>query len=260
MGNACLANKDTLAVTILETVLERLGDWPKPSLDHGRVIVPTQCLFGSGSIIRVVVEGGARDFRVHDDGAAIDEFSSGGGTHQKAAAALRSHFRDQGIVVGENGAISSPPVDPSQLAPTIALIANAAREAEDLLQSRWKPRVKRNFKRLLRELLEAEFPKNVAPEVRVSGSSQKQHVFDFALNTQAGGMVLVDAVHNDQNSISSTVLRNLDVKDAKQIGVLQRIVFDDSEEWRAEDLNLLKLGGTVVPFSHAPEVLHRLAA
>jgi hypothetical protein len=247
-------------VTTLDTVIQCLNDWPSPASVDGRVIVPTQCLFGSGSIIRVVVEGGATNFRVHDDGAAIDEFSSGGGVHPKASAALRSHFRDQGILVGKNGSISSPPVDASQLAPTIALIANASREAEELLQSRWKPRVRRNFKRLLRDLLEAEFPQNVAPEVRVSGSSQKQHVFDFALNRPAGGLVLVDAVHNDQNSISSTVLRNLDVKDANQTDVLQRIVFDDSEEWRAEDLNLLKLGGIVVPFSHAPEVLHRLAA
>lgn len=255
-----MAEEDTFAVSVLETVLKQLSSWPAPSQEGNRILVPTQCLYGGGSIIRVAVEGGPLTFVVHDDGGAIDEFSNHGAVHPRASGALRTHFRDQGILVGRNGEITSPEVGLQELAPTIALIANASREAEDLLLSRWKPRFRRNFKRQLRNLLEAEFPNAIKPEFRVAGSSQKQHVFDFALERTQGRLVLVDAVHNDQNAISSTVLRNLDVRDASRQGIEQRIVYDDAEEWSATDLNLLKLGGKVIPFSRAPAALHRLAA
>lgn len=254
-----MAEKDPPALTLLEAIRLRLAEWPAPKVSGGRVVVPTQVLFASGSIVRVFVEGRSSSFIVHDGGSAIDEFSNNGGLHPRAATVLRSHFREQGIHVGDAGEITSPGISPSEIAPTIALIANASREAEDYLMSRWKPRVRRNFKRLLRNMLEAEFP-HIRPEYRIVGPSQKQHTFDFALERSKGGLVLVDAVHNDQNAISSAVLRNLDVRSSGQHDLEQRIIYDDAEEWRAEDLNLLKLGAKVVSFSQAHEVLNRLAA
>lgn len=246
-------------MTLFGTVSEALKMWPAVKASGDHVIVPTHCLYGSGSIVRVRVEGRGSRFVVHDGGSAIDEFSNSGGIHPKCVPLLRNHFREQGILVTEQGALCSPLIASDSLAPTIALVANASKEGEDFLMSRWKPRVRRDFKKLLRQLLEAEF-RQIKTGFRMPGSSTKQHTFDFALDRQVGGVVLLDAVHNDQNAISSAVMRNLDVGKAHPRGIEQRIVIDDAEEWRAEDLNLLSMGARVVTLSNAQSVLARLVA
>jgi post-segregation antitoxin (ccd killing protein) len=141
----------------------------------------------------------------------------------------------------------------------VALVANASKDAEAFLLSRWKPKVRRNFKKMLRTLLEQEFP-HLHPEFRLLGSSQKQHTFDFAVDRSRGGLVLLDAVHNDANAISSAIARNVDVSRLVRHEIEQRIVYDDEEEWRAEDLNLLSLGAKVIPLSQASAIVAKLAA
>lgn len=257
-----MADKNPIAMTALSVVIEQLASWPAPKLVGNRVIVPTHCLHSSGTVVRVVVEGRSTQFTVHDDGAAIDELSSAGGSIARSAQVLRSHFSGSGIHVTPDGVICSPPVDIAGLAPAIALIANASREGGDLLLSRWKPTIKRNFKKLLQAVIEAEF-KEVKHEFRVFGESQKQHKFDFAIQKESGKLLLVDAVPLDANAISSAVIRNLDVrrKEGGDFEVDQRIVYDDSEGWQASDLALLGMAGTrTIPFSRAGEVLGRVAA
>lgn len=72
--------------------------------------------------------------------------------------------------------------------------------------------------------------------------------------------MLLDAVHNDANAISSAIARNMDVQRLVRHEIEQRIVYDEEEEWRAEDLNLLSLGAKVIPLSEAFAVVARLAA
>lgn len=246
-------------MTLCDIVSEQIANWPGLQCAERRVIVPTHCLFSSGSIVRVIVEQSAGHFTIHDGGLAIDEFSNAGASNPRAANVLRAHFRMQGLLVSNDGAITSPPIAVDAIAPTIALVANAAKEAEELLLSRWKPAFRRNFKVALRKMLELEFP-HLKPEFKVAGSSMKQHKFDFALVAPQGGLILVDAVTNDPNSINSTVLRNLDVRQTDRKGIEQRIIYDDSEEWNASDMNLLKIGAKVIPFSEASGKLLKLVA
>lgn len=261
MANAILAHKDTTAVTMIEQIRNQLSRWPEPVLTDSGVVVPTMCLFPSGSFARVIVARKSDAFVVHDGGQGIDEFSNIGGENHRAIQLLRSHFRERGIKVSPRGELTSPDVRLEELSPTIALIANASTEAAMVLSSRWKPSIRRDFKKMLKSILEIEFAASHPKQsFRVVGSSQKQHVFDFALDDSKGGLILVDAVHNDANAISSAVLRNLDVRSINSGEVEQRIIYDDAEEWRAEDLNLLSLGARAVPFSKMPMVLNRLAA
>lgn len=249
-------------MTALGVVIERLASWPAPRQSGDRVIVPTHCLHSSGSVVRVVVEGRSSEFIVHDDGGAIDELSGAGGVNPRAANALRSHFGGQGIHIGSRGEIRSPKVSAAELASAIVLIANASREGADLLLSKWKPRVRRNFKLLLQAILDAEFP-NVRHEFKVIGQSQKQHKFDFAIPGEGGKLLLVDAVSFDANAISSAVIRNMDVgRNAHGDQVIeQRIVYDDEDDWQAPDMALLNMSGAkAVALSRAGEVFTRLAA
>jgi hypothetical protein len=50
------------------------------------------------------------------------------------------------------------------------------------------------------------------------------------------------------------------VKQAEHDGTIQRIVYDDQDDWKAADLSLLGLGATVIPFTKIRPVLGRLAA
>lgn len=254
-----MADENRSAMTLLQQVQVAMDEWPRPRALESVVAVPTHCMFGSGKVIRVYVAGGGARVVVHDGGAAIDELSSSGGRMPNAVKLLRGFLRPWGFSVTDRGEITSPLVPVADLAPTVALVANAAKEASDFLLDRWKPVIRRDFKQALRTLLEAEFPQ-LKQEVRLSGQSTKQHRFDFSIPTKEGGELLIDAVAHEQSAISASVLKNIDVRNIAGKRVIQRVIYDDAQEWRAEDLNLLKLGATPVPFSRAQGVIERIAA
>lgn len=64
----------------------------------------------------------------------------------------------------------------------------------------------------------------------------------------------------EASSINSVLAANVDVKQAALKDLLQRIVCDDEDDWKAADIGLLGIGATVVPFSRSRPVLERLAA
>jgi hypothetical protein len=66
-------------------------------------------------------------------------------------------------------------------------------------------------------------------------------------------------VSPEASSINAAVVAHLDVKRANVPNVVRRIVYDDEEKWKAEDLSLLSVGAPVVPFSRAREVPKRVA-
>lgn len=72
--------------------------------------------------------------------------------------------------------------------------------------------------------------------------------------------LIVDPVSNDASSINARVVANLDVKANEDPNIIQRIVYDDEDDWSPADLNLLQVGAIAVPFSRSGEVIERLAA
>jgi hypothetical protein len=42
--------------------------------------------------------------------------------------------------------------------------------------------------------------------------------------------------------------------------LVQRIVYDDDEEWSSADLNLLSVGAIAIPFSQSSSVIERVAS
>jgi hypothetical protein len=236
-----------------------MSTWPQAKTAENAVVIPTHCLFGSGGVVCVHVEGRLTDFVVHDAGAAIDEFASNGGQIANPVKLLRGLLQQRGFVITDEGFISSPHLRMEEIAPAVAQVANAAREASDYLLDRWRPVIRRDFKKVLRSLLETEFPHLKSHPMEI-GASTRQHRFDFALDMKRGGVLLLDAVSHDQSAINASVIRNLDVRNGNLARVEQRIIYDDAQDWRAADLNLLSLGAKPVPFSRAQEVIERLAA
>ena len=254
-----MADTNATDMTALAIVHSALATWPAPRVVGSAVIVPTHCVRQDGSVVRVAVVGSMGGFVVHDDGGALSELADAGAHVPDAIFALRRHFSGNGLSIADTGEILSPTVPVSDLAPTIALIANASKEAGEFLLGRWKPTTVRNFRAALRKLLEAEFP-TVEHDYVLHGASNKQHRFDFAIPRSGGNVVVLDAVTHDPNAIRSAIVRGIDVTRADAPNVQLRIVYDDDAEWSADDLSLLQLGGTLVAASNAREVLHRLAA
>ena len=246
-------------MTLVNLVAEAMQRFPGLQDRAGMVSVPTHCMFGSGGLVTVYVAGGDAQFVVHDGGGAIDEFSRSGGQFPNAVKMVRSFVKGQGFTVSDRGEITAPLVGFDGLVGAVLLVANAAREASEFLLDRWHPVIRRDFKAALRKLLEDEFP-HIRHEVRFAGQSTKQHKFDFVLPAKAGGELLIESVAHEQSAISASVIKCIDVRNASGSHIQQRVIYDDMQEWRAEDLNLLKLGATPVPFSHAQQVIERLAA
>jgi hypothetical protein len=95
---------------------------------------------------------------------------------------------------------------------------------------------------------------------RIIGGSNKEHAFDSIIFMPNGKRIVVDPVVHDMKSINARVVANMDVQRAGYDDLEQRIVYDDSDEWKASEINILQFGATVIPFSKAPRVLSRLAA
>jgi hypothetical protein len=251
-------------VTLLATVREAISGWPAPLKARDGVTVPTHCLYPSNAIVRVHVSGGITIFRVHDGGGAIDELESSGARNSDDMHIVRSAARAQGLDVTPEGTIISPFVELPQLVGTIALVANASKEAAHSLISKSRGLPKRDFREALASLIDLERVQGrfveVAHRRMVVGASNKPHRFDFDIALHGQRRLLLDSVVHEAFSINAVLAANLDVREAELPNTIQRIVYDDEEPWDSADLNLLGLGATVVGMSRLRSVLERVAA
>jgi hypothetical protein len=109
-------------------------------------------------------------------------------------------------------------------------------------------------------MLEIRFPKHVVRNAVIVGASNKPHRFDSMVRLSGEKQLILDAVTREASSINAALVAHLDVRNANLPNVEQRIIYDDTENWTAADLALLKIGAPPVPFSRASQVLERLAA
>lgn len=247
-----------------DVVTSALATWPGASPGPNEVAVPTHCLYPSNAVVHAYVIGGADTYKVTDGGGALDEFENSGGVSRSEIAIIRSIARGHGLDVSDRGVIHSGLVDSEQLVGTIVLIANASKEAAHALEFRNIAVPKRNFREMLAKLIDSERVHGLFLDVSlhksVVGASTKAHRFDFDISLTGGRRLLLDTVVPEASSINSVLAANLDIKAASLPNTLQRIIYDDEEEWRSADLALLGLGATVVPFMKLRPVLSRLAA
>jgi hypothetical protein len=243
-----------LSIEVVRTALDSISGFAET---RNGVRVNTHCLYPNNGSVRVLVMGAGDTFFVSDEGGALREATLAGAhieyTDQKFTKALQS----QGLRM-EHGVIMSPAVSLEALATAITLVANASKETADWIFEHWRLSRARKFKDLLKELLRIEF-KNVQ-EQTLTGVSNKPHTFDSVIQFMNGSRLLVDAVVKDPNSINARVVANLDVRAAEHDRLIQRIVYDDEDEWGAADLSLLKVSGVpIVPFSKSAQVLKVLS-
>lgn len=247
-------------MSVLEIVTSELMSWPQPesTADGKAVVVPTHVLYPSRTLVRTYVECDGMSVRVSDCGGAFKEVCDAGAFQFDVLKLLRSHASEWDLKVSADGFLVSEKMPLANLAELVAWVAAASRDSADYLLSKMASRIKRSDFRIdLDKFLEGRFPTHLKRNKMVTGESNKIHKFDYFVSLNGSHGILIDAVLNDASSINSSVVSNLDVARTSREGLLQRIVYDDREDWKASDLSLVRVGATPIAFSKIESSLAR---
>jgi hypothetical protein len=244
-------------MSIKTTIIEKLHSISRPTDMADGFSVSTHCIYPSNTLVRVSVRVGQRSAVVSDDGGAIGEASAAGIWLGKPDKMLDALVKPRGLIV-RGGVINSKEVEFDAVPYVILHVANVARDVANWFYDHGGVQKKQDFRPLLIKSLKMEFRDNLSA-AKIAGASNKVHKFPNVIHFANGKQIIVDSVANDPQSINARVVANVDVRDAHNERIQQRIVFDDNQRWSPSDLSLLKIGATPVPFSKAKAVIGDLA-
>jgi hypothetical protein len=245
-------------MTLLSTVRLALSAWPEARLIGSSVLVPTHCLYPSGGVVSVRVDGGVDTFGISDGAGAVEVLEGAGGHDMpNISRIVRSLAKRNNLLVDRQGAVYSPPVKKEDLVTTIVVVANASKQIAEHLLQHYRPHLDRNFRTQLDHFLKRRFGEKISSPVLAG--ARKPHRIDYLIPLGDNRRLALDAVVPDASSINSAIVAHIDLRDAKIVGLEQRLVFDDSAPWKAADLNLLRVGAAPVAFSRLPEIIGSLA-
>ena len=234
--------------------------WPLCERVGNEHVIVTHCQFPNGSLVKVRVRESGSGWIASDGGAALDEAIASGIAQPAFGMNIRRAIREKGLSFVD-GRIETPRVGEESLFNATVVIANTARDiaesliyigsafAEDKLESR------------VRQILVGRFHAWVsAKPTIIKGASERDHKFANTLRLPDGRKVLVDVVKHQGNSINSAVVANLDVQRLGDPNIVQRIVFDPSENWKNEEIALLGVGAIPVALTGLGESIAKIAA
>ena len=121
-------------------------------IDNGFVI-NTHCLYPNHSSVQVAVRGHADEFVVSDEGAAIREAETSGADLGRSLKRYEKFVKKQGLLL-ERGIIKTPAIDLQTVPLAILLVANSSKEVADYIFGTWRGIKTRDFKELVKELLQ----------------------------------------------------------------------------------------------------------
>lgn len=229
-----------------------VGEW---------VLVPTALQYPSNKMVGIYLVGGKESVRAFDGGGAFDELDGGGGYDFDAFKALERFLKkNTGLTVDSRGWLCSPPVDYADLAGLVSHVAKVSVEASIFLRSRRKKKKLIDLREAVNHILVERFDDHVHRSSTLIGASNKSHKFDFIVDASNNTRLAIDAALPDASSINAIVVRQLDVRNAKTEGVSQLIVYDDRDQWKSEDISLLRTGGKPFAFTSLPDALSRIVS
>lgn len=249
-------------MTILEAVRSAVREFAECAEDGARIAVPTQFLYPSNGCVTAYVSGDmSGEFRVSDDGGALDVLSAHG-LIVPDASKLVSPFCKSRFLQEKKGIIYASRVPIEALSTAIVMVAATSSEVATHGVRTIRPRRRKELSVAVYEALERFcVERKIAPtehiktEERIAGYSQRQYVFDYVVRIDGERALLVDAVMPEGNSINSKVVSNIDVGKANIPHLSQMIVYDPGESWAASDLNLLQMAARTIPLPYLPDSL-----
>lgn len=243
-----------------ELVMNGLANWPQPVVEGNTVVVSTHCLYPSRTVVMAFIDSGPRTAVVSDGGGALSEARNLPDKPEKLIAAIKKQAAHWGLNVGKNGWIYSRNIPIEDVASMVAVVASASRDAAKALISMFREKVQEDWTQELARILNREFGSNVRRGVKIAGESNKTHKFDFVVRLPNMERLVIDAAKREAGSINSAIVHHLDLRQSKAKNIVQKIVYNDQEEWRASDLALLEVGAQPVALSKASNVFKKLAA
>jgi hypothetical protein len=241
-------------------ICEIARGWPLCDYDGSVYTVTTHCQLPNGSLVKLRIRRAEDGWVVSDGGAAIDEAVASGISRPSFGLNVRRALRLKGLHLAE-GRIESPKIGEESLFNAVVVVANACRDIAETLIFVGSVSDEETLERRTRQILIGRFHTWVLKKpVIINGASDRQHKFDTALDLPDGRKVLVDVVRHQGNSINSAIVSNLDIARLNNDHIVQRIVFDPTEDWKSEEIELLSVGATPVALPSLADAIERLAA
>jgi hypothetical protein len=142
-----------------------------------------------------------------------------------------------------------PLVPADGLPSAIALVANASSLAAFWAVKTYRPTRRRDLREELRSLFGARYSRErISEEVHLPGESGRLYKFEFRVELGARSLI-VDGVFPDATAINTRAIAHLDLARTNNAALVQRMVYDEHEKWRAEDMKLLRLAAELVPLT-----------
>lgn len=232
------------------TIERELSLFAKAHHEDGLWAVPTHCLYPSNGTVTAFLTGGPTNgFVVSDNGGAMRILTSRGIVLPDPDAMLMPFCRRRGLHPAK-GAIVTRQVPVEALATAVIMVANASSAAAHWGLQKYKPRQHRDVKKALREVLRARYSsEHLRSHVSLIGDSTRRYTFDHVVALDGRDLVL-DAVVPDGNAVNAKTIAHLDLARRNDPKLIQRIVYDEADEWRAADLNLMKSAAPIVQIGH----------
>jgi hypothetical protein len=250
-GYAAVSDRDLCAIA---------RSWPLCEHDELGYVITTHCQMPNGSLVRVRVRQVADSWVVSDGGSALEEAVASGIDKPQFGLNVRRVLRDKGLTFVD-GRIETPRIGSESLFNGVVVIANTARDIAETLIYHGGADGSDTLEKRARRILVGRFHTWVLSKpVIINGASEREHKFDNALDLPDGRKILVDVVKHQGNSINSAVVANLDVRRLDNPKLVQRIVFDPSENWRNEEIALLGVGAVPVALPALGDAIARIAA
>lgn len=219
----------------------------------------THCTYPSGGLVEVSVLIGRGAAIVTDDGGAYSEILSAGIQSYPSDRQLQSIFYQQGLSF-KNGVISAFKVPFDALPVAVLLVANACKELTHKTYLEAKAEIKRDFRKSLQQMLSLTFGDvKITHNTKIVGK-YKRHNFTNVVHLDRERRMVVDPVFPDDTSINTRIISHLDLKQANKPQFLQRLVYDEEDNWNPDMFSLLGMAEVpLIKFSQSVEML-KLAA
>lgn len=246
-------------MTCPDFVREALSQFAK-CFDTGESIaVPTQCLYPSNGSVTVFITGGPRSCVVSDGGRSITEINAHGIEVRDPERYLRQFCAPRGLKL-EGSRIHSPPITAEALPTAISLVASASGLAAHWGIYNLKSRVRRDLRKELRDLLGLRYAEDrIVENGKLEGSSGRPYKFEFVVEIGNEQQLVVDGVSPEPASINAHAIAHLDLARVDGPKRIQRLVYDDAEDWSAAEINLLSMAAQLVPISRFAQNVDALA-
>ncbi|WP_372425797.1 hypothetical protein [Salinarimonas chemoclinalis] len=240
-------------MTTLSIVKDAVAELTAAYQVGNRVIVPVLVTYPGGTMVQLLVEGGADTFVVSDGGGALRCYLAQGGQGARALRLLQEAARRHGVACNDDGWIFESAVDAGRLPSALSAVADASVRGAGTLLSHLRPRNVADFRPVLDRMIRSTFEGRVKRDAIVLGASNKEHRFDYALRVDDRRTVLIDAVLPDPSSINAAIVAHLDVRimhvEDTTRAIVQKIIYDDRLEWSSADLALIRQGATPIAYS-----------